>query len=129
MEGERRDFFEEWKARVARDYAMAVGRGEHDDQCEFDVGGFYLCHCSKRRREAKGFIKPPTEDLYFPPPDCTRCDKALEHDGDCWRCYDCSLSWDSTGDGSSAQFTDVFGGDLATDAERWRANHPEAANA
>jgi hypothetical protein len=126
---ERGDFMEEWKAKIASQYAAAVERGEHDDRCEHDSGGFYLCHCSKRRREAEGFTEPPTENLFFPPPDCPRCDEVLTHDGDGWVCGECSLSWDSDGDGRSISFTDDFGDDLAGDAARWRAKQPEASNA
>lgn len=114
----------EWHARVAADHWASVERGEHDEKCEFDVRGFYLCHCSKRRREASGFTKPPSDDLYFPPPDCPRCGEGLTNDGDGWICGECSLSWDSNGDGRSAGFTDDFGGDLAGDAERWRTTQP-----
>jgi len=64
--------------------------------------------------------------LYFPPPDCTHCDEPLYHNGDGWSCDACSLSWDSNGMGGSARFTDIFGDDLAADAERWRANNRRA---
>lgn len=123
---ERRNLAEEWKAKVAGDYGAAVARGEHDDQCEFDVGGFYLCHCSKRRREASGFTEPPTEHLEFPPPVCPRCEEDLHHD-EGFYCPDCHLAWGS--DNRTAHFTDIHGDDLAADAERWRAKQREAANA
>lgn len=110
----------EWSERVAADHQASVERGEHDEKCEFDVQGFYLCHCSKRRREAAGFTTPPTDHLEFPPPDCPRCNKELGHDGERWNCAGCSLTWDSNGDGRSASFTDDFGDDLAGDAEQWR---------
>lgn len=116
-------FSEEWSKRVAADYQASVERGEHDEKCEYDVRGFYLCHCSKRRREAKGFTEPPTENLEFPPPYCPRCDEGLAHDGDSWFCGACSLSWDSRGNGPAA-FTDDFGDDLAGDAQRWRSKQP-----
>ena len=118
---ERGDFAEEWTERVAVHYLAAVERGEHDEQCEFDVGGFYLCHCSKRRREVEGFTEPPTDDLYFPPPDCPHCDEGLYHDGNGWACDNCSLSWESNGSGSSARFIDSYGDDLKADAERWHS--------
>lgn len=120
----KKDFAAEWDERVEADYRASVERGEHDERCEYDVRGFYLCHCSKRRREASGFTEPPTDDLFFPPPDCTHCDKPLDHDGDGWSCYACSLSWDSNGSGESARFTDTFGDDLKADAERWRLAQP-----
>lgn len=121
----------EWCERVAADHRASVERGEHDEKCEFDAQGFLLCHCSKRRREAAGFIEPPTDDLYFPPPDCPHCTEDLHHDGDGWSCDKCSLSWESNGSGDSAHFTDTFGDDLAGDAERWRSSQKpvEAADA
>ncbi len=117
----KKDFAAEWAERVAAIYRAAVERGEHDDQCEFDVAGFYLCHCSKRKREAAGFTKPPRDEPFFPPPKCPHCHEWLEHDGDGWNCGECSLRWDSNGAADSARFTDVYGDDLAADAERWRA--------
>lgn len=116
----KKDFFTEWAERVAAEYKAAVERGEHDGQCEYDVTGFYLCHCSKRRREAKGITEVPTDDLDFPPPDCPRCFKSLVHDGESWRCYGCSLTWDSNGAGDSATFTDDYG-DLTATKKNWRA--------
>lgn len=110
----------DWRERVRADHKASIARGEHDSECEFDVdAGYYLCHCSKRRREAAGVTEVPTDDLYFPPPDCPRCGKGLDHDGDQWRCYPCCLSWDSNGSGDSARFTDVFSDDLAADKRRW----------
>src|SRR5690348_311171 len=93
-----KDFAAEWRERVEASHLAQVERGEHDGECEFDVRGFYLCHCSKRRREAGGFTEAPTDDLYFPPPDCPQCLKELDHDGETWNCGTCSLSWDSNGD-------------------------------
>lgn len=94
-----------------------VARGLHDDQCEYGRrlkrSILMLCHCHKRRREREGFTTPPAEDLYFPPPSCPHCSGTLHHDGDCWGCPECCLSWNSRGDGQSCEFTDDFG-DLAT---------------
>lgn len=70
-----------------------------------------LCHCHKRWRERRGFIEMPTDDLEFPPPSCPSCDADLWHDGDGWRCNPCALSWDSSGAGSSAERTDIYGND------------------
>jgi hypothetical protein len=123
---EASDWVKEWHERIAADYQAAVERGEHDEKCEYDVRGFYLCHCSKRRREAAGHTELPTHDLYFPPPDCPRCHKDLSHD-EGWYCNGCSLSWDSTGYGDSARFTEVHGDDLAADAEQWRSKQPALA--
>lgn len=117
----------EWTDRMAAEHEAAVELEKHDEQCEVDVRGFFLCHCSKRRREARGLTEPPTDDLYFPPPRCTKCDERLYHDGDGWACEDCSLSWDSSGAGRSARFTDVYGDDLVADAERWRSKQKEVS--
>lgn len=119
-----RDWAAEWRERIEVNYLAAVERGEHDEQCEFDVRGFYLCHCSKRRREAAGFTEPPTDNLEFPPPCCPRCDEDLSFE-EGWFCTGCSLSWDSDGAAHSVRFTDLCGDDLAGDAERWRSKHEE----
>lgn len=103
----------EFEARALAAHQAQVAGGLHDDQCEY--GGqlksarLLLCHCSKRRREAKGFTTPPTDDLYFPPPRCSHCEGELDHDGDSWACYECALSWDSDGRGESCCFTDEYG--------------------
>lgn len=114
-----------WRLSVDR-HEEAVARGEHDEQCEWRyveaggvvVGVYGLCHCSKRRREANGFAEPPTEDLYFPPPSCPRCDGDLNYD-EGWSCETCSLRWDERGD--DPEFTDVYGGDLAAEGAAWEA--------
>lgn len=99
----------EWIERIRRQHQASVERGEHDGECEYDVDeGFMLCNCSKRRREAAGFTEPPTEPLWFPPPDCTHCGKKLSHDGDCWCCHECSLTWSGHGQ-DGAEFTDDYG--------------------
>jgi hypothetical protein len=110
---------------LARNYEAAVQRGEHDDQCEYSVAGqFFLCHCSKRRREAEGIIEVPTDNLYFAPPDCTRCGRTVTFDGDGYECGHCRLAWDSEGFGDSARFLDDHG-DLAATRENWFAKHPQ----
>lgn len=114
----KKDWAAEHFERVAADCAASVARGEHDEKCEFDVRGFYLCHCSKRRREAEGFTEPPTDSLEFPPPLCPRCEEELHHD-EGFYCPGCCLAWDS--DHRTARFTDDFGDDLAADAASWRA--------
>lgn len=43
------------------------------------------------------WIAPEPDGLDFPPPDCTRCDQALQHDGDVWTCLYCRAWWDSSG--------------------------------
>jgi hypothetical protein len=110
-----------WATKVRERHQKELVDGLHDQDCEFRSEGFWLCHCSKRRREARGFTTPPNDDLYFPPPYCNGpdCYNVLEHDGDSWRCYTCNLSWDSAGSGSSARFTDDYGPDLATEVSRW----------
>lgn len=99
---------EEWDAQFAAEHAEQVANGLHDGECEWEPR-FYMCHCKKRRREARGLTAPPTDDLYFPPPDCPVCDRGLNHNGDGWECNACSLTWASDGDGSSAAFTDDYG--------------------
>lgn len=110
-----------WSIKVRERHQKELVDGLHDSDCEFRSEGFYLCHCSKRRREARGLTTPPIDDLEFPPPSCPvrSCYKDLEHDGDRWRCYDCNLSWDSDGRGYSAQFTDDYGPNLAAEVARW----------
>ena len=117
-----------WKQEIVKRYHAAVERGEHDDECEYDTRGYYLCHCSKRRREANGHGELPNEDLYFPPPSCPRCDNDLDSDGDSWRCYACRLQWSYSGDSDSAEFTDDYGPNLKAEVSAWRAQL-EAQNA
>lgn len=80
----------------------------HDSQCEQRERSF-ICHCDKRQRESRGLTDLPTEDLYFPSPDCPVCYGGLEHDDDGWDCQRCHISWNSDGRGSSANFTDDMG--------------------
>jgi len=110
-----------WAIKVRERHQKELVDGLHDSDCEFRPEGFYICHCSKRRREARGLITPPDDDLYFPPPYCTNdeCHETLKHDGDNWRCHNCNLSWDSEGRGESAKFTDDYGPDLAAEVARW----------
>lgn len=118
-----RMFTEEWNEECRVRHEESVARGEHDAECEYDYRGFHLCHCSKRKREAEGFTSPPDEELYFPPPDCPRCGSGLDHDGDGFQCYGCSLCWSS--DGTRPQFTDSYGDDLAADKAKWLENRLE----
>lgn len=101
------------EARWTAQHGADVAAGLHDDQCEYGKRSrtgstLMLCHCSKRRREAKGLTVAPSEDLEFPPPQCSNCHEELWHDGDCWRCDDCCLSWASDGHGGAC-FTDDYG--------------------
>src|SRR5699024_3455803 len=105
--------------RAVKDHAAQVERGEHDAQCEWRPEGFYLCHCSKRAREAAGFTDPPGE-LIVELPACPRCWRTVEHDGDAFRCYPCCVSWASTV-GDDGAFTDDYGDDLADDLAKWEA--------
>ncbi|GAB3118443.1 hypothetical protein GCM10027056_00390 [Glaciibacter psychrotolerans] len=114
-----------WRSTVDR-HEEAAARGEHDEHCEWrsveldgiTVGVFGLCHCSKRRREAKGFGELPTDDLYFPPPSCTRCDEDLHFD-EGWYCETCCVRWSERGD--EPEFTDTYGDDLAAESAAWEA--------
>lgn len=111
---------EQWTERVAQAYRDSVARGEHDRECEYHPEGFYLCHCKKRRRVAVFGNEPPSAELYFPPPSCTRCDGDLYWD-EGWRCDECSLRWSSHG--TDAEYTDDHGDDLAAESARWAACH------
>jgi hypothetical protein len=100
-------FFED----TGNHFIGSVERGEHDFRCEYLRGApSYLCHCSKREREAKGFTEPPG-DLEWVSPICPRCDEHVEHDGDSWNCPRCHAYWNSQG--MDAQFYDDYG-DLDT---------------
>lgn len=117
---DKSDAMAEWEARCTAQHADEVVRGLHDDECEYGRrlkrSILMLCNCSKRKRERDGFTTPPDEDLYFPPPMCSRCDGGLDHDGDQWCCYACCLSWDSDGRGSTCRFTDDFGDLVGSEA-------------
>lgn len=103
--------------RGAREHAESVARGEHDDRCEYlAVPGFWLCHCSKRRREAAGHTEPPGE-LIFQQPICPRCDEEVYHGGDVWTCEPCCVTWQTNG--TDATFYDDYG-DLDADLAKWR---------
>lgn len=99
------------RERVSADleqrYRESVARGEHDDQCEYlHRPGFYLCHCSKRRREAAGHTEPPGE-LIHQYPICPRCYEEVGHDGDSLTCPRCCCYW--TSHGVTATFYDDYG--------------------
>ncbi|RSN26539.1 hypothetical protein DMC63_01500 [Streptomyces sp. WAC 05977] len=98
--------------RAGNDFLASVERGEHDSECEYLRGArYYLCNCSKREREAKGFTTPPG-DLEWISPICPRCDEHVDHDGDNWTCPRCCAYWEE--DGTGAQFYDDHG-DLAAE--------------
>lgn len=107
------DFWQRAKAA----YAAAVERGEHDALCEWRPEGFYICGCSKRSREADGYVKPPGELIHLAPV-CPRCDNDVVHDGDTFTCYSCKVHWpDAYG---TAEFFDDYG-DVAADLAKWEA--------
>lgn len=94
----------------------AVARGEHDEHCEWRPAGFYICHCSKRRRERAGYTTPPGE-LIHQMPLCPRCDQEVDHDGDNFTCPRCCVYWDRAGD---ADFYDDHG-DLLAELTKWES--------
>lgn len=87
-------------------HAESVARGEHDAGCEYEPR-FYLCHCSKRRREAEGYTTPPGP-LEYRAPDCPRCGREVDFDGDGYECRPCHAAW-GTGFEAEAHFTDDHG--------------------
>lgn len=98
-------------ASVGAQFIAAVERGEHDNLCEFlREKGMFLCHCSKRRREAAGHTEPPG-DLEWVSPICPRCDEHVDHDGDGWTCPRCCAAWNSQG--MDASFYDDYGDAIA----------------
>ncbi|MBK5250884.1 MAG: hypothetical protein JJE50_15865 [Actinomycetales bacterium] len=94
-------------AGIETRHAAAVDRGEHDGLCEWRPG-FYLCHCSKREREARGLTTPPTLTHQYPL--CSGCDREVYHNGDGWECGRCHTSWSSgAGEDERGTFTDDHG--------------------
>lgn len=91
-------------------------RGEHDDRCEWGTvrkgGGrettLWLCHCSKRRREAAGHTDPPGPLLYAAPT-CPRCWNDVFHNGDVFECTTCHVTWDPSYYADRGEFTDEYG--------------------
>lgn len=94
--------------RAMESHQAEVERGEHDTQCEFVLRP-YLCHCSKRRREAAGYTTPP-DALIWQQPICPRCDEEVSSDGDSFTCEQCCASWDKNGE--NAEFYDDYGDGL-----------------
>lgn len=99
------NLFDRMNREALERYQDALAARLHDDACERRER-FYICNCSKRRRVASGLVTVPTVGLYFPPPTCPSCYVELTFSGDGWDCEDCSLTWNSAGDASSARFTD-----------------------
>ena len=100
--------------RAGDEFIAAVERGDHDIECEkLRAPGFWVCNCSKRRREAVGHTEPPG-DLEWVYPICPRCDDHVDSDGDTWTCPRCCAEWEQNGTG--ARFYDDHGdltGELA----------------
>jgi hypothetical protein len=100
----------------------------HDEDCEWDPDGFFLCHCSKRAREARGLTKPP--DLFVQYPICGECNESVDSDGDGFTCPRCSTFWPYRfADGDRGEFTDEFGDDLAGQRDKHLAMQAEARRA
>lgn len=104
-------------AKAKRDHWAAVERGEHDPQCEWRPDGFYVCGCSKRRRESVGYAVPPGELIHLAPV-CPRCHNDVVHDGDTFTCYSCNAYWPNAY--GTAEFFDDYG-DVAADLAKWEA--------
>jgi hypothetical protein len=117
---------DEWSKQLAVKHRAEVADGQHDERCEWHEAGHYLCHCSKRRREAEGFTEGPF--LVYQSPLCDRCWKSVDHDGDGWRCYACNVQWDTDGYEQRGEFTDDHG-DLDESYKRWLEHHFPAATA
>lgn len=99
---------------MIRRWALENAAGEHDASCE-QRPGFYLCHCSKRRRVTEGHAELPGS-LFFNQPECPRCWQSVFHNGDCWECKQCSVTWSNAG--TDAEFTDDYG-DLQKSLKSW----------
>jgi len=99
-------FMEDWAERVRTRHALEAEQGLHDAACEHRDNGHYLCHCSKRKREADGYTEPP-EALIFSNPTCPRCYTETEHDGDNYGCTACKVTWSDPNE--PATFTDEYG--------------------
>ena len=95
-------------------YNAELAKGLHDDNCE-QRDRFWICHCSKRARIAKGVTDPP--ELINMYPVCAGCDREVYHDGDSFRCDNCHVSWPA-GPETPGEFTDDHG-DLSEDGDRW----------
>jgi hypothetical protein len=98
----------------------------HDERCE-RLPDFYMCHCNKRERLAKGPTELPTLSIQYPV--CNGCGRETWHDGDSYRCDRCHVTWSSNaGDGEQADhfvddmdWTDVDGvlHTLEEDRQAW----------
>lgn len=103
----------------------------HDDQCE-QLPDFYLCHCRKRERLARGLTQLPR--LIVEWPICSGCSNAVQHDGDSLRCDRCHVKWGANAgdDEEAAHFWDdhdTNGETLANMREKWIARNARIAEA
>lgn len=115
----------EWSERIRAQHADEVANEKHDNQCEWRETGFFICNCSKRKREASGYTTPPGE-LQHQYPLCPRCDDEVEHDGDSFVCNPCKTYWDPTDQSDEGTFKDD-NGDLTEDVAKWDAQHETKA--
>lgn len=101
---------EDWNAQKIDRYREALELGRHDEECEQRERSS-LCHCSKRRREARGLTTPP--EIWHRAPQCGGCRDDLSYDGDQWHCRRCATAWDiEAEDFSAGTFTDDYGDDI-----------------
>lgn len=106
---------DDFRASCNTRHATSVAAGEHDELCEWRDAGHFLCHCSKRRREAVGFTKAPA--LMHQYPLCDGCWEEVDHTGDSWECPRCHVSW---GLGPGGDDTDTFTDDYGVlDTAKW----------
>jgi hypothetical protein len=97
----------EWMDHLNREHNREVAAGKHDPECEWRDEGHHLCHCSKRQREAEGFLVPPTLTRSYPT--CDNCDQEVEFD-DGWVCRRCHVRWSyDVREDAPGEFTDDHG--------------------
>ena len=97
---------DEWFAKVKVRHDAEIAKGLHDADCEHRDNGHFLCHCSKRKREAGGYTEPPGE-LVWNHPECPRCGNEVDHNGDSFYCDPCKATWPNAR--GNAEFTDDYG--------------------
>ncbi|NUS02035.1 MAG: hypothetical protein HOV97_05670 [Nonomuraea sp.] len=99
---------DDWNKQHVQTYLQQYEMGLHDIDCEQRERS-YICHCSKRKREAEG--KTTLPQIYFTMPICDGCNKEVDHDGDNFFCPRCKVAWvGHTGDGDQADhFIDDYG--------------------
>lgn len=100
-------------------YLQAFERGEHDEYCEQDMSGFYVCHCRKRSRLAKGIteVPGPLIQVY---PTCRGCWLEVEFEDGFFICPRCHVHWPTEDEYAEGEFNDDHGDEiLAEDKARW----------